>query len=238
MTARPGSLGNRLLAAVDPNALRELQPLLTEIRLDHGRVLFEAGAPIDYVYFPCDGMISLVSEMRDGSVAETATIGREGAAGIAWASGTRCAFNRAVVQIPGTARRIAAVPFYAMVERHDPLRQLLLRYTDALLAQTLQFVACNALHVAEARLCRFLLMAQDRAGTETLRLTQEFLAEMLGVQRTTVTLVARTLQQAGLIRYRRGTVVILDRTAVEETSCECYGIMRREFERLLPRTYA
>ena len=150
---------------------------------------------------------------------------------------TRQSFGRYIVQIPGTASRIPLVRLREAFEASLALRTLLLRYTEALLAQTFQTVACNAVHTVEARCCRWLLSTRDRMNTDTLPLSHEFLAEMLGVQRSTVSLVTRTFQTAGLITQGRGVITIADRAALEVAACECYGTIRKSFERLLPRTY-
>ena len=181
-------------------------------------------------------MISLVITMRDGRTAEVATVGREGVAGKA-GFGADGSVARGIVQIPGRATRVGAGRLRAVVVQSEPLRDLLQRHADALYGQTAQSAACYALHPAEARCCRFVLQAHDRARGDVLGLTQELLAEMLGVQRSTVSLVAGAVQRAGLIRYSRGSVTVLDRAGLEEASCECYGAIRRRFERLLPHTY-
>jgi CRP-like cAMP-binding protein len=237
MTTLPKARPNALLAALPPEDRRALAPHLETVRLRRGTVLLEAGAPIVHAFFPHDCVISLTALTADGGVAETATIGREGMVGFVAALGDDRALNRAVVQLEGDASRLPRARLEAALAASPALRGLLLRYVNALMGQALQTVACNALHAVEARLARWVLMLHDRNGGDTLALTQEFLAEMLGVQRTTVTLVARTLQGAGLIKYRRGLVRVLDRPGLEEASCDCYRTIRGHFDRLLPGTF-
>jgi CRP-like cAMP-binding protein len=231
------NLGNRLLAALSHDDRSRIEPHLEKVELLKGRILFEAGDPIEHVYFPDNGVVSLVISMEQGGAAETATIGREGIIGFVAALGSRRAMGRGIVHVSGSAERLHFERLEEQWDQSPSFRQLLLCYTEALFAQVLQSVACNALHRVEARCCRWILMAHDRAGTPTVPLTHELLAEMLGVQRSTVTLVARQLQAANLISYRRGIVHILDRPGLEEASCECYGMVRQHFERLLPHTY-
>jgi CRP-like cAMP-binding protein len=230
--------GNRLLAALTPGDVRQIEGDLEEVRLAAGHVLFNVGGPVTHVYFPHDSVVSLVTMTEEGDTVETATIGREGVVGFIAALGGREALCRTLVQAPGAAARLPRARLRVAFDESPGFRQLLLCYTEALFAQVQQSVACNALHGVEARCCRWLLMAHDRTEDEVLPLTQQFVAEMLGVQRSTVALVARTLQQAGLIRYRRGRIVVTDRAGLEAASCECYRIVRGHFERLLPRTYA
>jgi hypothetical protein len=183
-------------------------------------------------------MVSLVTVMQNGETVETAVFGREGVLGFSGALVTRQSFGRDIVQLPGSASRISLVRLREAFDASPAVRALLLRFTEALLAQTFQTVACNAVHSVEARCCRWILSTRDRMNSDTLPLTHEFLAEMLGVQRSTVSLVARTFQTAGLITQGRGFITITDRAGLEEVACECYGTIRRSFERLLPRTYA
>ena len=228
---------NRFLAALHPEDLRRIEPYLEEVRLDSGAILVDADEPITHTYFPYDAMVSLVSVMEDGSVVETATIGREGLTGFGGLLDRDTAFNRHVVQVPGQAARIEFIRMRRAIQESSHLRHVLSRYTQALLAQTLQSVACNGLHRLEARCCRWLLMTHDRVGKNHFFLTHEFLAEMLGVHRSTVTVTAQMLQRRGAIRYKRGVVSILDRQELEDTTCECYHTVRRAFERLLPLTF-
>ncbi|QFU18041.1 helix-turn-helix domain-containing protein [Microvirga thermotolerans] len=223
---------NWLLSSLDPDDFVLLEPHMEHVELPLGHVLYEAGELIGHAYFPHDALISLVTLLRDGGTVEMAVFGREGVTGFAGALTTREALGRYLVQLPGTATRIRLEPLQEAFETRPNLRQLFLRYVEALLTQTFQIVACNAVHSVEARCCRWLLSTHDRVGRDELPLTHEFLAEMLGVQRPTVSLITRTMQTAGLIAQRRGVIVILDRKGLEETVCECYANTRRAFERL------
>jgi CRP-like cAMP-binding protein len=176
----------------------------------------------------------MVIGVADGRTVEVATVGKEGVVGGIVSGGKAPAFGRAVVQVPGFALRVDLKALEAAKARSPHIRDLFARYADALLAQVMQSVACNAFHAIEARCCRWLLTAQDRSGGTHIPLTQEYLAEMLGVQRTTVSAVARMLQEQGLISYRRGSIQILDRTAVEKRSCECYQNVEQHFREVLP----
>jgi CRP-like cAMP-binding protein len=225
---------NRLLAALDADDLQLLEGRLTPMSLEKGALLYDPGDLMDVVYFPDDCVISLMTLMESGAAIESATIGREGALGLMSAVSPRQSLSRAIVQVPGRARRIGAAQLHRAWEQSALVRDLVDRHTEAMFGHAIQSVACNALHSVEARFCRWLLSCRDRIDSNTVSLTQEFLADMLGVQRTTVTVVARALQAAGLIRYRRGVVDILDRTGLEAIACECYGTVRRNYERLLP----
>jgi CRP-like cAMP-binding protein len=209
-------------------------PYLTHVDLERGRLLYDPGDPIDAVYFPHDGVISLMTLMENGAAIESATIGREGALGLMAAVAPRTSLSRAIVQTPCRAARIGANQLHEAWEKSARIKELIDRHTEALFGHATQSVACNALHSVEARFCRWLLTCHDRISTDTIALTQEFLADMLGVQRTTVTAVARALQEKGYIRYRRGVVDIIDRGGLEAISCECYHVVRDNYERLLP----
>jgi CRP-like cAMP-binding protein len=228
---------NRLLAALEPEDFAALEPYLEVISFPRGQVLYEPGDPIAYAYFPHDAMVSLVNVMEDGSSVEVGVFGREGVLGLLSALVTREAFGRYVVQMGGTASRIPFERLNEVRNARPGLRQLIMNYGEVLLAQTFQTVSCNAVHAVEARCCRWILSMHDRSDQDTLPLTHEFLAEMLGVQRSTVSVVARTLQTAGLIRQSRGSITVSDRVGLEETACECYGKIRGVYQRLLPGTY-
>jgi CRP-like cAMP-binding protein len=228
---------NRLLIAADPSDRALLKPHLDPVTMLPGDVLFEAGASVEHIYFPQSGVVSLLTPMLDGTFVECGTIGREGAAGLLTGVGGGQALNRAIVQIAGRALRIKTVRFREILSQSTTLQEIRSRYNEALLSQVLQTVACNTLHSVEQRFCRWLLICRDRTGSDLVPLTQEALAEMLGVQRTTVTAAARTLQARGLIRYRRGVIECVDIEGLQGTSCECYEAMRSVFERLLPFTY-
>jgi CRP-like cAMP-binding protein len=226
---------NRLLSTFAPADRQLVEAAATAVQLQRGDVLFDAGSEVPATHFPAAGtVIAILVSVFDGRTVEVATIGKEGAVGGIVSCGRAPAFARAVVQIPGAALKVD-LKVLEDAKAHSPhIRDLFCRYSDALLAQVMQSVACNAFHPLEARCCRWLLTAQDRAGGDDIPLTQEYLAEMLGVQRTTVSAVARALQEQGLIGYRRGTIRILDREAVEARSCECYGAVERHFHEVLP----
>jgi CRP-like cAMP-binding protein len=228
---------NRLLAALDTEDHKFLAARLAPIRLEKGALLYDPGDMVETVYFPDNCVISLMTLMRSGAAIESATIGREGALGMMSAISPRQSLSRAIVQVPGRAHRISAAHLHQAWDQSARVRDLIDRHGEALFAHAIQSVACNALHSVEARFCRWLLSCHDRIDSNTVSLTQEFLADMLGVQRTTVTAVARTLQSAGLIRYSRGVVDILDRPGLEAMACECYGAVRRTYERLLPEPF-
>ncbi len=229
---------NRLLAALDAEDYQLLASRLVPVTLEKGALLYDPGDMIDAVYFPDDCVISLMTLMESGAAIESATIGREGALGLMAAVSPRLSLSRAIVQVAGRGRRISAVHLHRAWEQSAQVRDLVDRHNEALFAHAIQSVACNALHSVEARFCRWLLSCRDRIDINTVSLTQEFLADMLGVQRTTVTVVARALQAAGLIRYRRGVVDVLDRAGLEAIACECYGAVRRNYERLLPAPFS
>ena len=228
-------VSNRLLASLPPSDRSLLDPFLESVTLYQSEVLFEPGDDVTRTYFPCAStMASLVVMMQSGRAAEAATVGREGALGGIVSSGYKPAFARAEVQIPGPALRIETARLEEAKGRSASLRDLFSRYADVLLAQIVQSVACNALHSLEARCCRWLLTTQDRVNSAEIPLTQEALAEMLGVQRTTVTSVARALRARGLIRYARGQIAILDRARLEAAACECHAAVKQHFDRVLP----
>jgi CRP-like cAMP-binding protein len=229
--------GNRLLASLKPAERSILEPLMSAVLLNRGDVLFDAGEDVTHTYFPGPGVVaSLVVTMSDGRAVEAATIGREGAVGGIVSAGNKPAFSRAIVQIGGTALKMETLQLEGAKERSSVIRDLFSRYADTLLAQTMQSVACNALHPIDARLCRWLLTTHDRVDSDEIALTQEYLAEMLGVQRTTVSGVARVLQERGLIAYSRGRMVVLDRLAIEQCACECYQVVQNHFRAVLPDT--
>ena len=226
---------NRLLATFAPGDRQLIEAAATIVDLKRGEVLFEPGSEVAAAHFPSAGtVVALVVGIADGRTVEVATIGKEGAVGGIVSGGNAPAFARAVVQIPGPALRVELKALEQAKARSSHVREVFARYADALLAQVMQSVACNAFHPLESRCCRWLLTAQDRAGGETIPLTQEYLAEMLGVQRTTVSAVASALQDQGLIAYRRGAITILDRAGVEGRACECYQAVERHFRDVLP----
>jgi CRP-like cAMP-binding protein len=226
---------NRLLSTLDPSDRALIESSAQAVELSRGEVLYEPGTDLGATYFPVAGtMVSMVIALSDGRSVEVGTIGKEGAVGGIVSCGSAPAYARALVQIPGGAVRVDIKALEAAKARSSHIRNLFCRYADALLAQVMQSVACNALHPLEARCCRWLLTAQDRVGGDSIPLTQEYLAEMLGVQRTTVSGVARSLQDQGLIRYRRGMIQILERQRIEHKACECYQSVERHFREVLP----
>jgi CRP-like cAMP-binding protein len=237
MTGPLATLKNRLLSALPTEDRGLLAPHFVPVDLEKGRLLYDPGDLVDQIYFPNEGVISLMTLMENGAAIEAAIIGREGALGLMAAVAPRQSLTRAIVQAPGSAVRIAAGPLHEAWSRSATLRDLVDRHNEALFANAIQSVACNALHAVEARFSRWLLSCHDRIDSNTVNLTQEFLADMLGVQRTTVTAVAGSMQAKGLIRYRRGVVDILDRAGLEAMTCECYGAVRRGYERLLPASF-
>jgi CRP-like cAMP-binding protein len=215
-------LDNKLLASLPRKDFDALRPHLTSISLLQGDVAYETGAEVDHIYFPHGGMFSLLWVMRDGKAIETATVGREGVIGAMAGLGLYKSLVRVMVQLPLHGSKIAAAPFRKAVAASDPLRGVCLRYNEVMLTQARITAACNALHQVEERFCRWLLQSADRAESDTVALTQELLAEMLGVRRTSVTDVAGRMQDKGIITYARGVIRILDREALERLSCECY----------------
>jgi CRP-like cAMP-binding protein len=229
------STQNRLLATLKPRDLALISSKLKTVALKAGDVLFEPGEDIDHISFPDRGMIaSLILNLRDGASAETAMIGFEGAIGGIISEGEKPAFARGVVQIGGAALRLPTRVLDKAKQRSPALRDHFARYADCLLAQVLQSVACNAIHDFDARLARWLLTIQDRIGGDELRVTQDFISQMLGVQRTYTTRIVGKLQKQGAIESSRGTITIINRRKLEHQACECYAYLRRHFQRLLP----
>lgn len=224
---------NRLLAALPPDDYGLLAPHITHVDLERGRLLHDPGDRIEVVYFPHDGVISLLTLMNNGAAIECAAVGYEGAVGLSAASAPRTSLSRAMVQTPCRCARIGSSQLHDAWLKSSRIREMVDRHSEALLGHMAQSAACNALHTVEARFCRWLLTCDDRISTHTVALTQEFVADMLGVQRTTVTAVARALQGRGFIRYRRGVIDIVDREGLHGAACECYGVVRRHYERLL-----
>ena len=216
------SLDNKLLSSLPRGQFQLLAPHLITEPLDQGSVLIEAEDEIEFVYFPHYGMLSLLAVLNDGKAIETATVGREGVVGAMAGLGLYRSLVRVVVQLPVGVSKISAPLFRKVVKQSDAIRDLCIQYNEVLLSQARVTAACNALHVIEARFCRWLLQTADRAGSNTVTLTQEFLAEMLGVRRSSVTEVASKVQSTGMISYSRGVINILDRPALEKMSCECY----------------
>jgi CRP-like cAMP-binding protein len=224
----PGPASNKLLAALSRTDFHLLAPQLTTLQLAEGTVLYEAGKEVDEVFFPLSGMVSLVVVMRDGKAIETATVGCEGVVGAMSGLGIHISLVRAIVQLPMFACRISSLQLRKVAALSKPVADLCIQYNEALLTQARITAACNALHTVDARFCRWLLQTRDRAEGDTLKLTQEFLAEMLGVRRTSVTEVATKMQAERAISYARGTIRILNLEALKARSCECYETLRKE----------
>lgn len=224
---------NRLLAALPKEEYERLVANMEAVFLELKHSVYEPNEPIEYVYFVKNGVVSLLNVMEDGKEVEVATVGNEGMVGLPVFLGAEKIPGRAFSQVPGDALRMKADVFKDKVTPGTRLHDLLQRYTQALFNQIAQGTACNTLHSVEERMCRWLLMTQDRVGKDDFPLTQEFLGQMLGVRRPTVSIAASILQKAGLIRYSRGGITILDREGLEDSSCECYAIIKGEFDRLV-----
>jgi CRP-like cAMP-binding protein len=208
---------------------------IERVELNMRDMVYEIGRPIDFVYFPAGSVVSIVTEMSDRRAVEVATVGSEGMLGLpVFLQAAYASAHRAFAQLPGPALRLPTEAFNAVLQPGSTLFTLLQRYTEALFTQVAVSSACNRLHRIEQRCARWLLMTHDRAGRDEFPLTQEFLAQMLGVQRTTVNVVARQFTDAGLVSYTRGRITILDRPRLETVTCECYGLITDEFERLIP----
>lgn len=227
--ARQERSQNLLLASVPRAVLDALAPDLTVVPLQARTVLAEPGVAPQFAYFPHAGVICLMAALRKG-IAETATVGPEGFVGFETLLGGRSGIQRVLVQVGGAASRIPIKKLLAAAERHPQFKARLLDYVRYFVVQILQSVACNGLHTVNQRCARWLLMAHDRARSDSFNVTHRFLAEMLGIHRPSVTIVARRLQRAGLIRYSRGKITIVDRRGLERAACECYGIVRKALE--------
>ena len=233
MTATYTPKQNHLLAALPSADYKRLLPELEHVRLELGQVLYESGSGQAYVYFPTDSIVSLLYVMQNGSSAEIAVVGYEGMVGIALFMGGETTPSRAVVQSAGFAYRFRDSVLKTEFERGGALQHLLLRYTQSLITQMAQTAACNRHHAVEQQLCRWLLLSLDRLHSSELTMTQELIANMLGVRREGVTEAAGNLQAAGLIHYSRGKITVLDRSKLEARACECYAVVKRESDRLL-----
>lgn len=229
---------NQLLGRLPDDEYERLLADLEEVDLKLGQAVFEPNVPMHYVYFPVDSIVSLLCVMEDGGSAEIAVVGSEGVVGVSLFMGAHTTPSRAVVQSAGTAFRLPASKVQAEFERGGPLQHLFLRYTQALLTQMGQTAVCNRHHTVDQQLCRWLLLSHDRLVDNELVMTQELIANMLGVRREGVTFAAGKLAKAGLIDYHRGHIAISDREGLEERTCECYGVVKAEYDRLLPREVA
>jgi CRP-like cAMP-binding protein len=225
---------NRLLAALPREVYEKLAPNLKRVSLQQGTILHHPGQAIEDLYFPIDCLLSITITMSDGSTAEAGMIGNREVMGVnAFMGGSETTQTQYIVQMAGSAIKVDARPLLEEFDRNKDMRNVLLRYTQALIAQLSQTTGCNSLHQLEQRLPRWLLEAQDRIDSDDLKLTQEFLGHMLGVRRAGVTQAAQKLQDRGLIRYHRGHVQILDQQGLEAASCECFRALRQEYDRLL-----
>lgn len=224
---------NQLLVALAPDEQARLRPELESVVCALGDIIHEPHRMAEYVYFPTSCIVSLVYTMDNGMTAEMGVVGNEGAVGIAHFLGGHTMPHRAVVQIAGAAIRIRAKSLRAEFARGGPLQASLLRYTQALITQVCQTAVCNRLHAVEQRLCRWILLCHDRLPNDELLMTQEFIANMLGGRRQSVTVAAGLLQDAGLIHYSRGHIRILDRRGLERAACECYPVVKSEYDRLI-----
>ena len=229
---------NQLLAALPTAEYERLRPGLEPVKLPLGMVVFESGSKLRHLYFPSSGIVSLLYAMENGASTEIAVIGNEGAVGIALFMGGGSTPSRAVVQSAGKGHRLNAAMVKAEFDRGGPLQYLLLRYTQALIAQMTQTAVCNRHHSVDQQLCRWLLLSLDRLPSNELVMTQELIANMLGVRREGVTEAALKLQKVGLIRYTRGRISVLDRAGLEQRTCECYAVVKKEYDRLLPESLA
>ena len=234
----PDPKKNELLAALPAAEWLRWLPQLEAVEMPLGKVLYESGSKMTHVYFPTTSIVSLLYVMEDGSSAEIAVVGREGLVGISLFMGGSSTPSRAVVQSAGFGYRLQASLMMQEFNRAGPVLHLLLRYTQALITQMAQTAVCNRHHSLDQQLCRWLLLSLDRLNSNELVMTQELIANMLGVRREGVTEAAGQLQDAGLISYRRGHITVHDRPGLEKRSCECYAVVKNEYDRLLPPNLA
>jgi CRP-like cAMP-binding protein len=234
--AKVNIYSNTLLARLSPVEIDLISPHLEQVALPRGRSLFEPGDDVEYCYFPAKGcLLSLVIALPEGKIVEAAHVGFEGALGGIISAGNKPAFARAVVQIAGVGFKLPIDTLDRLKQQSAHISDLFARYADAVLAQVLQSVACAAVHSLEARCCRWLLVARSRSGVDNLPVTHEFLAEMLGVQRTYVTAIVRNLQKRGIIKLQRGQISILDPVALRQSACACNDEIERHFAEVLPK---
>jgi CRP-like cAMP-binding protein len=234
LTGDNDPLSNQLLAALPGEELSRWLNLLEPVELQLGQVLYESGGALAYVYFPTTAIVSLLYVTEDGDSAEISVVGNEGVVGVFLFLGGETTPNRAVVQSGGQAFRLKSEAIKAEFKLSAPVMHLLLRYTQALITQMAQTAVCNRHHTLDQQLCRWLLLSLDRLQGNDLVMTQELIANMLGVRREGVTEAALKLQRQGLIRYSRGHISVLDRAGLEERTCECYAVVKKEYDRLLP----
>jgi len=229
---------NHMLNALSDTDWQRWKPLIEAVDLPLGHVLYESGGALEHVYFPTTAIVSLLYVMENGSSAEIAVVGNEGLVGISLFMGGESTPSRAVVQSAGRGYRVPAQTIKDEFDKSHAVMHLLLRYTQALITQMAQTAVCNRHHSLDQQLCRWLLLSLDRLSGNELLMTQELIANMLGVRREGVTEAALKLQQAGLIRYARGRIQVLDRPGLEKRTCECYEVVRKEYARLLPARVA
>ncbi len=238
LTSHLDPKANLLLAALPDAEWQRWAPQLEAVELPLGRVLYESGVALTHIYFPTTAIVSLLYVMEDGASAEIAVVGREGLVGVSLFMGGESTPSRAVVQSAGRGFRLSASALKDEFKQSGPVLHLLLRYTQALITQMAQTAVCNRHHTLDQQLCRWLLLSLDRLDGDDLVMTQELIANMLGVRREGVTEAALKLQRAGLIRYARGRITALDRHGLEARSCECYAVVKKEYDRLLPHSLA
>ena len=234
MATRPDPRKNHLLAALPADEWARWLPALEPVDMPLGEVMYESGTAMSHVYFPTTSIVSLLYVMEDGASAEIAVVGNEGIVGISLFMGGETTPSRAVVQSAGQGFRMRGQALKEEFNRAGPVLHLLLRYTQALITQMAQTAVCNRHHSLDQQLCRWLLLSLDRLQANELVMTQELIANMLGVRREGVTEAAANLQRAGLIQYRRGHITVVDRAGLEQRTCECYAVVKKEYERLLP----
>jgi CRP-like cAMP-binding protein len=232
--ADPDPRENHILAALPPEGAARLFPQLKLVKMPLGMSVYESGDVQRFIYFPTNSIISLLYVLRDGASAEIAVVGKEGAVGVALFMGGEGTPSRAVVQSAGFAYKLSSRALKEEFDRHGHMLQLLLRYTQSLITQMAQTAVCNRHHTVDQQLCRWLLLSLDRLSGRSLSMTQELIANMLGVRREGVTTAAGKLQKLGVIRYSRGRITVLDRRKLEDLSCECYSVVKKETDRLLP----
>ncbi len=238
MSITTTALQNQLLAALPASELAQWVPHLELVDMPLGKVLYESGRPLSHLYFPTTAIVSLLYVMENGASAEIAVVGLEGLVGVSLFMGGGTTPSRAVVQSAGAGVRLRGDLLKAQFNTSPPVMHLLLRYTQALITQMAQTAVCNRHHTLDQQLCRWLLLSLDRLPSNELVMTQELIANMLGVRREGVTEAALKLQATGLIRYARGRITVLDRPALEKRTCECYAVVKKEYDRLLPKTTA
>lgn len=234
----PMECPNYLLAQLPEEDYRNLMPHLEIVPTPLHMVLFERGKPIQYAYYPMDGQHSILAPMKDGGMVEVGTVGFEGFSSVDLLTGGDIASESTICQVPGETLRIPTAAFREQIARNGALLHITLRYFQAYLAQVSQSVACNALHSLDQRFARWVLMCYNRARGKPFQLTQEYLASMLGVQRPSLSVIAKKYQDAGMIRYHRGVITILDREGLEAATCECYFVVMDQFERFTGKRIA